>query len=408
VKTTPRSVHESTAMELNLVLLLMELIAAIGQARGGKATSDCCYKKVFKGANYTIHESGSSEVEAYGCDTAGSCVYTNDETGERFCFKMGGMEQPTCDPGPPGPCNGIELIATVESGKPFKANVLPGDNCIPPAFPEPPEPGLTFSHLYSCNNIVYTKGAKSSGNEQLYVLKNSTTWSKVETPAGLPEPPYEDELSIAAAKDKLYLVGGATYDSKWGIWEGANTIWEFDCVKHAKGGNTNGGAWRKLDLKLSREHYGGKACITGDTLVSVGGKDVSVREPRRYLDVYNLADSNSRAKKMDLSDSPYVKTLTCAKDKIYLTYDSSCNCASASTTFEVNLNKDPLSKEAVKQTGHEDIGSTAFYNENLIMMGGKTLLVLQEDGNWVPTHNFTWNTGSTKFQGIVRTPISYP
>jgi len=77
---------------MNPLVLSAWLLLAIGYVLAG---SDCCYKKTLGGTEYTLLETGSSEVSQYGCNTAGNCIYQSP-AGDRFCFKMGGADVPTC------------------------------------------------------------------------------------------------------------------------------------------------------------------------------------------------------------------------------------------------------------------------------------------------------------------------
>jgi len=190
------------------LVLLVELMVAIGHVRGNKATSDCCYQKVFENASYTIHESGSAEVDAYGCNTAGNCIYTSDKTGERFCFKMGGTEMPTCQNGPCG--EGTDLFLTLSTEKTLTAHALPDANCIPPTFNLPKGNfwSPTPRDIYQCNNRLYT----TINHYALRVLEN-TTWSVVETPKDFTTPKHE---GLATVNDKLYRIGGLEKKKNWG------------------------------------------------------------------------------------------------------------------------------------------------------------------------------------------------
>jgi len=85
---------------MNPLVLSAWLLLAIGYVLAG---NNCCYKKTLEGTEYTLLETGSSEADQYGCNTAGNCIY-KDPAGSRFCFKMGGADVPTCS------CSDVLLV----------------------------------------------------------------------------------------------------------------------------------------------------------------------------------------------------------------------------------------------------------------------------------------------------------
>lgn len=50
----------------------------------------CCHKIEHDGYNYTLSEMNSTEVGAWGCNTAGNCIYTMDGSQDQYCFQVGG------------------------------------------------------------------------------------------------------------------------------------------------------------------------------------------------------------------------------------------------------------------------------------------------------------------------------
>merc|ERR1712168_456049 len=84
-------IHSCAMFDVKLALLMLAGTTALIEAQ-----KPCCYSKKMMGKTYTLMESNSKEVAAHGCDTANDCIYKEEGTSDRYCFKMGGQEDPVC------------------------------------------------------------------------------------------------------------------------------------------------------------------------------------------------------------------------------------------------------------------------------------------------------------------------
>jgi len=376
---------------------------AIGHVRGNKATSDCCYQKVFENASYTIHESGSAEVDAYGCNTAGNCIYTSDKTGERFCFKMGGTEMPTCQNGPCG--EGTDLFVTWSNEETLTAHALPDANCIPPTFnlPKGSLPDIFPRALYQCNNRLYT----TIESYALRVLETDTTFSVVETPKDFTTPKQD---GLATVNDKLYMIGGIEKKKTGEIFsQGSKDIWELDCVRHAKGDNIDGAAWKKLDIKQKYGLYGSKTCATGNKLITVEGKLNTGRQILKKVIVYDLSKTDGNALEADFpTDYDYsltVDSIACLNNKVYFMY---YNSNDVQKIAEYDLTATKLAPKDIIDPGLYYIvafgGKLTAIGRTNTNQDYKNVRVLADNGTWVNTQLFSL---TEDFLGIIQGPVLY-
>jgi len=372
---------------------------AIGHVRGNKATSDCCYQKVFENASYTIHESGSAEVDAYGCNTAGNCIYTSDKTGERFCFKMGGTEMPTCQNGPCG--EGTDLFVTWSNEETLTAHALPDANCIPPTFNLPNF--LTPRALYQCNNRLYT----TIGSYNLRVLETDKYWVVVERPEDFTTP---KQNGLATANDKLYMIGGLEKKKTGETYsEGSKDIWELDCVRHAKGDNSNGAAWKKLDIKQKYGLFGSIACAMGNKLITVEGYLHTESEFLKKVIIYDLSKTDGNALEADLPpDYEYsnsIGSLACLNNKVYFMYFNSDDYPKIA---EYDLTATKLAPKDVIDSELDYIvalgGKLTAIGKTKTNEDYKNLKVLSDNGTWVDTQPFSL---TAEFRGIIQGPVLY-
>jgi len=162
-------------MKMNRLVLLTGLALAIGYTVA--AGNGCCYKKTLAGTEYTLLESGSSEVTSTGCNTPGACIY-QDTAGDRFCFKMGGTDVPTC---------GCTDVLLVRPDNPV-AEIWSTDGAVPCSsaqLPDMPEAvGVGLRGAYVDNDATKTVyvccGGPLPNRESCYTLDmtNPNEWEK--------------------------------------------------------------------------------------------------------------------------------------------------------------------------------------------------------------------------------------
>jgi len=110
--------------------------------------------------------------------------------------------------------------------------------------------------------------------------------------------------------------------------EGSKDIWELDCVKHAKGDNSKGAAWKKLDIKQKYGLYGSKACVTGNKLITVGGRINTGSNTLKKVFVYDMSKTDGNALEADLptdynADNSAFDSIACLNNKVYYMYETS-------------------------------------------------------------------------------------
>merc|ERR1712168_1255616 len=150
-----------TVVDMKLVLLMMAGTAALIEAQ-----DPCCYSKELGGKTYTLIESNSQEVESYGCDTANSCIYGEDGTYDRYCFKRGGQEMPTCLQALPT-CDYFALATLDETNQADQKietfgytaadnanNGTTNGTCFVPSIPGPNDADMKEAKLFTLGNDV--------------------------------------------------------------------------------------------------------------------------------------------------------------------------------------------------------------------------------------------------------------
>lgn len=407
-------------MKLYLVLLIMELMASRGHVKGLETSDECCNQKTLSGASYTLVESGSSEVGAYGCDTAGNCVYKSEQTGERFCFKRGGKETPTCET--KSPCDGLDVLVTRTgySSDSYTAVASSEMSCTLPTFPEAraaTDKYNKFVGIYQCNNRVYVQGPNPSNNKyDLLVLENKDTWTNVEFPEVF-ERETDSELHMAPGDDNKLYIRETT----------KSNIWAFDCVKHANAENSKGAAWQKLDFTVEGKNANdmdGSMCVSGDKLAIIDDKNYSYK-----VRIYDLTKTSSSSllatiRLNGFSIEPTWHSITCKDGKAYLIAKK--NIDDTRKIIVINMENDsnpPKIENFIELPSSHAKGeyiSIALVNDMVTLPGGnlfvtssefrdaETLLVLADNGTWVEGAPYNANEANEfYFQGVLTLPISY-
>jgi len=227
-----------------------------------EALKPCCYSKRMMGKTFTLIESNSKEVAAYGCNTANDCVYKDEGTSDRYCFKMGGQEEPECVQELPT-CTKYFAQAHLTSPdvalqeiKTFAYSTADSGTCEVPKLPKPAFKGVTKGTLFTlAGDLLLFDLAGSYQRESLKLEGNS--W--VPNSFSVSSFPDEDYV-IAAGATELYLIGGkrmrdnynAVFKSvdgfnwikqSWNIGKGRsndNTFSFYSCItKNNESGNEN-------------------------------------------------------------------------------------------------------------------------------------------------------------------------
>jgi len=389
--------------------------------KGLETSDECCNQKTLSGASYTLVESGSSEVGAYGCDTAGNCVYKSEQTGERFCFKRGGKETPTCER--KSPCDGLDVLVTRKGEDLYTAVASSELNCTLPTFPEiSNDKIMKLVGIYQCNNRVYVQGLKLlSGQYDLLVLENKETWTDVEFPGVFEKEGTDTEYHMAPGDDnKLYIRESTILEST------ETNIWAFDCVKHANGGNSKGAAWEKLDFTVEGHNMDardGLMCVSRDKLAIIDDKNANYK-----VRIYDLTKTSSSALLATIGldgfsiFSPHSITCKDGKAYVYARKDSTRK----KKIIVINMDNDPNPPKMENQIelpssyGNGET-SIAVVNGMVTLAGGnvredgssgyrdaENLLILADNGTWVEGAPFkAHETRKIYFQGVLTLPISY-
>jgi len=157
---------------MNRLVLLTGLALAIGYTVA--AGNGCCYKKTLAGTEYTLLESGSSEVTSKGCNTPGACIY-EDTAGDRFCFKMGGTDVPTCG------CTDVLLVrpdnTSVEIWNPDGAAPCSTSAQLP-ALPKAVGVGLRGAYVDTMKTVYVCCGRQAEESCYTLNMTNPNEWEK--------------------------------------------------------------------------------------------------------------------------------------------------------------------------------------------------------------------------------------
>jgi len=273
--------------DVKLALLMLAGTTALIEA-----LKPCCYSKKMMGRTFTLMESNSKEVAAYGCDTANDCVYKEDGTSDRYCFKMGGQEEPVCLQELPT-CTKYFAMPTLEGPADRRKidtlfyTLADNGTCTLPTFPKYPTDSQFHKGklLVSDGDLMVFDADELSGNRMKQVIQfddKNRQWEirefdKVDD--SFPRSGY----AIIPWKKELYLIGGSTFDFT-GMYAGV--------FKSA-----DGKKWVKLPWELKFPQSELKACITTNAdsghanLVVFGG--VSQTEAvKKEIKIYDIEDPN--------------------------------------------------------------------------------------------------------------------
>jgi len=283
-------------MEGKSMLLLLMVAIVIASVEANNET--CCYQKIFPDGSYTLKESNSAEVAAYGCDTANSCVYVKDGTNDRYCMKMGGVTVPDCEL---RPCEEY-LVAMVNSREgAFFADGFATD-CKPPTFEFPTELRAQRMANVDGDIIVLNRDYKKMMN---YMSKIQANGPAVNLNATFPNNfPAGSPLVTNWGPKKLLAVGG--YNDKEAD---INGVFKYE-----------NGAWTDIGWTLDAVQYGGLGCTYNDKLVMVGGwitdlKNKDKSDPIQKMVIRDLSNSGTVLKTVLFRGG--LKTCACQKDKVY-------------------------------------------------------------------------------------------
>jgi len=283
-------------MEGKSMLLLLMVAIVIASVEANNDT--CCYQKIFPDGSYTLKESNSAEVAAYGCDTANSCVYVKDGTNDRYCMKMGGMSVPDCEL---KPCE--EYLIALAGGT-NQAPVADGfaTDCKPPTFDFP-------SNLFAMQmgkvdgDIILLTVSAVSRDPQVHMMKIQANGRAENLSMTYPNKfPAGGALLTNWGPKKLLALGGFDID-----YRDIDGVFMYE-----------NGAWTDLGWTLDIVLHDGYGCTYGDRLVTVGGSNFDPPDPPTPVDkliVYDLANSGTMLKKLRIRGA--VKSCACHKEKLY-------------------------------------------------------------------------------------------
>merc|ERR1712142_160586 len=275
-------IHSCAMFDVKLALLMLAGTTALIEAQ-----KPCCYSKKMMGKTYTLMESNSKEVAAYGCDTANDCIYKEEETSDRYCFKMGGQEEPVCLQELPT-CtkyfakhnfNNMPVQPKIDT---LIYTLADNNTCTPPAFPDyPKKQPFKSSKLIASGGDLMVFDDSASGPRQKSVMKiEAGSWKEIQfnETTGFPDNGYV----ILPWKKDLYLVGG---------YKGSPNGHQASVFK-----SVNGYTWEKLPWELKSAQSELKACITTNAdsghanLVSFGG--LGRGKTDAILKIYDIEDPN--------------------------------------------------------------------------------------------------------------------
>merc|ERR1712168_678422 len=275
-------IHSCAMFDVKLALLMLAGTTALIEAQ-----KPCCYSKKMMGKTYTLMESNSKEVAAYGCDTANDCIYKEEETSDRYCFKMGGQEEHVCLQELPT-CtkyfakhnfNNMPVQPKIDT---LIYTLADNNTCTPPAFPDyPKKQPFKSSKLIASGGDLMVFDWSASGPRVKSVMKfEAGSWKEIQfnETTGFPDNGYV----ILPWKKDLYLVGG---------YKGSPNGHQASVFK-----SVNGYTWEKLPWELKSAQSELKACITTNAdsghanLVSFGG--LGEGSDDAILKIYDIEDPN--------------------------------------------------------------------------------------------------------------------
>jgi len=283
-------------MEGKSMLLLLMVAIVIASVEANNET--CCYQKIFPDGSYTLKESNSAEVAAYGCDTANSCVYVKDGTNDRYCMKMGGMSVPDCEL---KPCE--EYLIALAGGN-NQAPVADGfaTDCKPPTF-DFPSSQLAMQMAKVDGDVILLTVSAVSRDPQVHMMKIQANGRAENLSMTFPNKfPAGGALLTNWGPKKLLAVGG--YDSSNNDKDG---VFMYE-----------NGAWTDLGWTLDERLHDGCGCTYGDRLVIVGGLQDQSPDPASHVEklvVHDLGNSGTALKTVQIRGA--VKSCACQKEKLY-------------------------------------------------------------------------------------------
>jgi len=283
-----------------LLLLMVAIVIASVEANN----ETCCYQKIFPDGSYTLKESNSAEVAAYGCDTANSCVYVKDGTNDRYCMKMGGMSVPDCELRP------CEEYFIARSGGYFGAIKADGfvTDCKPPTFADLP------SGYYPVNIAMVDGDLISITTE-----KNMTKW-QANGPVEFLNTTFPNDfpndigsLLTNWGPKKLLAVGGENYDSanKNNPSTDVDTVFKYE-----------NGSWTKMGWTLQQKQHDTYGCTLNDKLVMIGGtihhptnsKNPLLRKSIMKMTILDLSNGDE-LESVSITGNP--RSVVCHNGKVY-------------------------------------------------------------------------------------------
>jgi len=335
-------------MEGKSMLLLLMVAIVIASVEANNET--CCYQKIFPDGSYTLKESNSAEVAAYGCDTANSCVYVKDGTNDRYCMKMGGMSVPDCEL---KPCE--EYLIALAGGT-NQAPVADGfaTDCKPPTF-DFPSSLFAMQMAKVDGDVILLTVAAVGMDPQVHMMKIQANGRAENLSMTFPNKfPAGGALLTNWGPKKLLAVGG--YDSSNNDKDG---VFMYE-----------NGAWTDLGWTLDEALHDGCGCTHDDRLVIAGGLKDQSPDPKELVEklvVYDLGNSGAVLKTMRFRGA--VKSCACQKDKVYFVLANEGQPEKLwSYKFgpTMGVSMDPVTFPAVKN------GRLGHFRGELTLFGGNT------------------------------------
>jgi len=297
-----------TVIDMKLVLLMMAGTAALIEAQDQPkqkqpvpqetVADPCCYSKELGGKKYTLIESNSQEVESYGCDTANSCIYGEDGTYDRYCFKRGGQEMPTCLQALPN-CDYFALATLDETnaadqkietfGYTAADNAKNGTTdatCFVPSIPGPNDEAMKEAKLFTLGHDLVMLDYKAEDDRAMKVLKlEGDSWKTHDIQdTSFPLENY----GITTSNKELYIIGGI------GVAGLLKTVFKTG----------DGKTWEKLKWEMTkgwREFY---TCITTNDKT---GHDNLVVGDTTSMQIYDLGAANPTTDNLVTVEVPFVQ-----------------------------------------------------------------------------------------------------
>merc|ERR1712168_605209 len=275
-------IHSCAMFDVKLALLMLAGTTALIEAQ-----KPCCCSKKMMGKTYTLMESNSKEVAAYGCDTANDCIYKEEETSDRYCFKMGGKEEPVCLQELPT-CtkyfakhnfNNMPVQPKIDT---LIYTLADNNTCTPPAFPDyPKKQPFKSSKLIASGGDLMVFDWSAPGPRVKSVMKfEAGSWKEIQFNETTAFP--DNGYVILPWKKDLYLVGG---------YKGSPNGHQASVFK-----SVNGYTWEKLPWELKSAQSNLYACITTNAdsghanLVVFGGLGEGSDDEK--LKIYDIEDPN--------------------------------------------------------------------------------------------------------------------